>query len=66
MMTDQERFPQYWPAGWADANLPNRKRLADVGLTFTHAFCNTAMCSPSRTTLFTGLYPTQHGVEDIR
>ena len=63
IITDQERSPQYWPAGWADANLPNRKRLADHGLTFTRAFCNTAMCSPSRATLFTGLYPTQHGVE---
>jgi arylsulfatase A-like enzyme len=63
IMTDQERNPQYWPEGWADANLPNRKRLADKGLSFNRAFCNTAMCSPSRTTLFTGLYPAQHGVE---
>jgi len=63
IITDQERYPQYWPAGWADANLPNRKRLTDHGLTFTRAFCNAAMCSPSRTTLFTGLYLTQHGVE---
>ncbi len=63
IITDQERSPQYWPAGWADANLPNRKRLADHGLTFTRAFCNAAMCSPSRATLFTGLYPAQHGVE---
>jgi choline-sulfatase len=63
IITDQERYPQYWPPGWADANLPNRKRLADHGLTFTRAFCNAAMCSPSRATLFTGLYLTQHGVE---
>src|SRR5688500_11158532 len=57
IMTDQERQPQYWPEGWAETNLPNRQRLADHGLTFTRAFCNTAMCSPSRSTLFTGLYP---------
>src|SRR5262249_49106177 len=63
IITDQERYPQYWPPGWADANLPNRKRLADHGLTFTRAFCNAAMCPPSRATLFTGLYLTQHGVE---
>ena len=63
IITDQERYPQYWPPGWAEENLPNRKRLADHGLTFTHAFCNAAMCSPSRATLFTGLYLTQHGVE---
>ena len=62
IITDQERHPMHWPAGWADANLPNRKRLADHGLSFTRSFCNTAMCSPSRSTFFTGLYPAQHGV----
>ena len=25
LITDQERFPQHWPDGWADENLPNRK-----------------------------------------
>jgi hypothetical protein len=29
LITDQERYPQHWPEGWAEANLPNRKRLAD-------------------------------------
>jgi arylsulfatase A-like enzyme len=62
ILTDQERYPRHWPAGWAAANLPNRKRIADRGLTFTRAFCNSCMCSASRSTLFTGLYPAQHGV----
>ena len=64
LITDQERHPQYWPADWAATNLPNRKRLADSGLTFQHAFCAASMCSPSRSTFFTGLYPEQHGVVD--
>jgi arylsulfatase A-like enzyme len=64
LITDQERHPQYWPDGWADTNLPNRKRLADKGLSFSHAFCAASMCSPSRATFFTGLYPEQHGVVD--
>ncbi|RME63317.1 MAG: twin-arginine translocation signal domain-containing protein [Caldilineae bacterium] len=63
LITDQERYPMHWPAGWAGANLPNRKRIDDHGLVFRRAFCNSAMCSPSRSTLFTGLYPTQHGVQ---
>jgi choline-sulfatase len=63
IITDQERYPQHWPAGWADANLPNHKRLANNGLSFNRMFCNTTMCSPSRATLFTGLYPTQHGLD---
>ncbi len=62
IITDQERRPMYWPQGWAEQNLPNGKRIADHGLSFDQAVCNTAMCSPSRSTFFTGLYPAQHGV----
>jgi choline-sulfatase len=43
--------------------MPNDTELADTGLSFRNAFCNTAMCSPSRSTLFTGLFPAEHGVE---
>lgn len=64
IITDQERHPQHWPDGWAEQNLPNRKRLADKGLTFKHAFCASSMCTPSRATLFTGLYPSEHMVEE--
>jgi arylsulfatase A-like enzyme len=60
ILTDQERYPQHWPVGWAEANLPNRQRLVNNGLSFRRAFCNSSMCSPSRATLFTGLYPAQH------
>ena len=63
-MTDQERYPQYYPPGWAEQNLPTRGRLALHGLTFENAFNNTSMCSPSRTTLFSGLYPAHHLVTD--
>lgn len=62
IITDQERYPQHWPEGWAEANLPAHQRLAANGLTFSRAFCNAAMCSPSRSSLFTGLHPAQHGV----
>jgi choline-sulfatase len=62
LITDQERYPQHWPEGWADANLPNRKRISDRGLTFTRAFCAASMCTPSRATLFTGLFAPEHQV----
>jgi arylsulfatase A-like enzyme len=42
--------------------MPNDAELARTGLVFRNAFCNTAMCSPSRATLLTGQYPAQHGV----
>jgi choline-sulfatase len=53
------------PEGWAEANLPARSRLLTHGLQFTRAQCNAAACSSSRATLFTGLYPAQHGVKNI-
>ncbi len=62
IVADQERAPQHWPDGWAAANLPAHQRLADKGISFSRAYCNAAMCSPSRATLFTGLYSMQHGV----
>jgi arylsulfatase A-like enzyme len=65
LMTDQERVPMHWPDGWADENLPNRARLARRGLTFTNHFCAASMCSPSRATIFTGVYPAEHGVTEV-
>ncbi len=43
--------------------MPNQTELARTGLTFNQGFCNTAMCSPSRATLMTGVYPAEHGVK---
>jgi arylsulfatase A-like enzyme len=64
IITDQERAPMHWPEGFADANLPSRRRLLDHGISFEQATCNTCMCSPSRATFFTGTMPAQHRVTD--
>jgi choline-sulfatase len=65
LITDQQRQPRHWPQdpGWLAELMPNEAELARTGLTFTNAFCNTAMCSPSRATLLTGRYPAEHGVK---
>lgn len=63
-LTDQERATQHFPDGWEQEHLPGLTRLKQHGLSFERAFCNSNMCSPSRATLFTGLYPAQHGVTD--
>jgi choline-sulfatase len=65
IITDQEREAMHWPEGWAEANLPARRRLMANGLHFTRAQCNTAACSSSRATFFTSLYPAQHGVKNL-
>lgn len=62
IITDQQRSSDFWGPNWAWDNLPSMQRLMRHGMNFTRAFCNTCMCSPSRSTLFTGLYPAQHGV----
>ena len=40
---------------------PNIDRLAGQGMRLTRAFTATAMCSPSRTVMYTGLYPVRNG-----
>lgn len=62
--TDQQQALRWFPPGWEEANLPGLTRLRNRGLSFHRAYTNTAMCTPSRTTLFTGLYPAQHGSFD--
>jgi choline-sulfatase len=64
IITDQERAPMHWPEGYAETRMPSRARLMRHGVSFSQATCNTAMCSPSRATFFTGLMPAQHRVID--
>lgn len=40
--------------GNPEIQTPNIDKLADEGLKFNNAFCNTPVCSASRTSYFTG------------
>ncbi len=62
IITDEQRATQHFPPGWEAKNLPTLTFLKKNGFSFDRAFCNTCMCSPSRATLFTSLYPAKHGV----
>ena len=43
-------------------HMPNARRLAEEGISFSRAFTCSPHCCPSRATLMTGLYPSRHGV----
>jgi len=45
----------------APLNLPNRRRLQQNGVTFSHGFCNSPQCSPARASILTGCTPTKSG-----
>lgn len=44
---------------------PNIDRLAAEGVRFTNAYVTSPSCSPSRATLFTGMYAHSVGAEDL-
>ncbi len=57
--------------GWSDTTLyghtsfhrtPNLQRLADRGMTFTHAYSASPLCSPTRSSILTGLNPARTGI----
>ncbi|KRG15775.1 sulfatase [Virgibacillus soli] len=58
--TDQ----QHWNTIGAfnsEIETPNLDRLVKEGTTFTKAYCPNPTCTPSRASMITGMYPSQHG-----
>jgi arylsulfatase A-like enzyme len=48
--------------GNRQAKTPNLDALASAGVRFTHAYCNSPVCTPSRQSVLTGLMPHAAGV----
>jgi arylsulfatase A-like enzyme len=51
--------------GATDMRTPNIDNLAKQGLTFTHFYANSTVCSPSRASLLSGRYPDLVGVPGV-
>jgi len=66
IMTDQERYPPPYEttdiAEFRRSQLPGRERLRARSVEFHRHYCAATACPPSRTSLFTGHYPSLHGV----
>ena len=50
--------------GHSEVHTPNIDRLAERGTLFNHAYCQYPLCSPSRTSLITGLRPETTNVRN--
>ncbi len=60
LITDQQRALQWFPPNWEKENLHAMTFLKRFGLSFEEAVNNTCACTPSRTTIFTGTYPSRN------
>jgi arylsulfatase A-like enzyme len=58
--------PDLGPYGNKQVRTPNLDRLAARGLTFTSAYCQQAVCSPSRTSLLTGRRPDTTRIYELQ
>lgn len=46
----------------AEVNTPHINKIAQEGVRFTNYYCVAPQCSPSRATMFSGLYPHNNGM----
>lgn len=57
LCTDQQRFDTIHALGNPLIRTPNIDRLVKEGVTFTSAYCQSPVCTPSRASFLTGRYP---------
>ena len=62
LCTDQQRFDTLGCYGTAHAHTPSLDRLAEQGALFEQCYVQNTICSPSRASLFTGMYARNHGL----
>jgi len=58
VLDDQERYPMHT----TPQELPQRERLKSTSIEFANTYCSYPLCSPSRSTILTGLYPHQTAI----
>jgi len=61
ILTDDQSKIDIGAYGHKSLETPNMDQFALESMVFENAFTSTAMCVPSRTSLYTGLHPMRHG-----
>ena len=56
--TDQQRYDTIGALGNSYVSTPNIDRLVAEGVAFTHTYCQSPICTPSRASFLTGMYPS--------
>ncbi|MCG9126317.1 sulfatase-like hydrolase/transferase [Candidatus Poribacteria bacterium] len=56
--TDQQRYDTIGALGNSYVSTPHIDSLVEEGVAFTHAYCQSPICTPSRSSFLTGMYPS--------
>ncbi|TBL76000.1 sulfatase-like hydrolase/transferase [Paenibacillus thalictri] len=66
LIVDEERYPPVYESpetrAWCRQNMPAHTLLRTHSMEFDRHYIGSAACCPSRATMFTGHYPSLHGV----
>lgn len=65
IMSDQHQPDVMSGLGYPAVLTPNLDALMKRGVTFTHAYCNSPICTPARASFLTGKLCPEHGVWDL-
>ncbi|WP_341227902.1 sulfatase [uncultured Arcticibacterium sp.] len=65
IIADDVSWNDISPYGHPSVRTPNLDKLAADGMLFTEAFLTTSSCSPSRTSIISGLYPHNTDAEQL-
>lgn len=57
--TDQQRFDTIGALGNSHVVTPTIDKLVADGVAMTHAYCQSPICTPSRSSFMTGMYPSR-------